>query len=271
MGGAVPQTFTPGTFYGAARPRPFADAVFTEVGHDEARATPAHAHALPHFSLVLDGASIEYATGVEIDCRPLTMVFRAAGLTHRDEICRGGARFFVVELGERWQRAIAAYGIPLAHLHELHGGAPTWLALRLHREMSQTDPSNLDVDALLYELCSHAVGMAPYDEREPGWLRGVIGRLDETFSDRHDLAELAGSVGVHPSHLARAFRRFRGKTVGDYVKGLRVQHACRELLRGTALPQIAQDVGFADQSHLTRAFKLVTGSTPGEYRRIARG
>ena len=112
--------------------------------------------------------------------------------------------------------------------------------------------------------------MAPYDEREPGWLRRVIACLDETFCERLDLATLAGSVGVHPSHLARTFRRFRGKTVGDYVKGLRVQRACREVLRGTALPQIAQDAGFADQSHLTRAFKLVTGTTPAEYRRIVR-
>ncbi len=262
--------FTPGSFCGAGRPRPFGEALFTEVVHLDARATPAHSHEVPHFSLVLNGSSMERATGVAVDCRPLTMVFRAAGLTHTDEIRPGGARFFVIELGERWQRAIDGCGVALEHLNEIRGGEPTWLALRLHREITRSDPSALDVDALLYELCCHAVRMAPYDEREPRWLRRVAAQLDETFRERHDLAALAAGAGVHPSHLARTFRRFRGKTVGDYVRGLRVQLACREVLSGTALPEIAQDTGFADQSHLTRAFKSVTGTTPAEYRRTSR-
>jgi len=263
--------FTPGQFCGAGQPRRFGDALFTEVVHFDARDTPAHSHEVPHFSLVLNGSSMERATGVTVDCRPLTIVYRASGLKHTDEIRPGGARFFVIELGERWRRAIDDCGVALEHLNELRGGAPTWLALRLRREMTLSDPSTLDVDALLYELCCHALRMAPYDEHEPSWLRRVATQLDETYCGPHDLAELAAGAGVHPSHLARTFRRFRRKTVGDYVRGLRVQRACRELLRGTPLPEVAQEAGFADQSHLTRAFKTVTGTTPAEYRRIVRG
>src|ERR1700722_2948873 len=263
--------FTPGKFCGAGRPRPFGDALFTEVVHLSARDTPAHSHEVPHFSLVLSGSSMERATSVAVDCRPLTMVYRASGLKHTDEIRPGGARFFVIELGDRWRRGIDDCGVAPEPLNELRGGAPTWLALRLYREMTLTEPSTLDVDALLYELCCHALRMAPHDEHEPRWLGRVAAQLDETFCDPHDLAALAARAGVHPSHLARTFRRFRRKTVGDYVRGLRVQHACRELLRGTTLPETAQEAGFADQSHLTRAFKTVTGTTPAAYRRIVRG
>jgi AraC family transcriptional regulator len=261
-------TFSPGSFYGSGAPRAFAGAIFTEVVHPSAYRTPDHSHVAPHFSLVLNGASTEYAGKVELECAPLTMVFRSAGITHRDDIPSCGARFFVIELGERWHDAIDAECGGPEHLAELRGGEPVWLALRLHREIQNAVPSTLDVDSLLFELCGHTATMRPPDEREPGWLRRVLERLDATFHDRVDLATVAAEVGVHPTHLARVFRRFRGRTVGDYVAGRRVQEACRRVLCDEPLDRIAQDVGFADQSHLTRVFKALTGTTPGNYRRV---
>ena len=45
--------------------------------------------------------------------------------------------------------------------------------------------------------------------------------------------------------------------------------AARKLLETTdkLLSDIAQEVGFYDQSHMTRAFKTIRHVTPGEYRR----
>jgi AraC family transcriptional regulator len=76
---------------------------------------------------------------------------------------------------------------------------------------------------------------------------------------------------VHPTHLARTFRRFHGRSMGDYVTGLRVQHVCRALAQTeTALAKIAADAGFVDQSHLTRVFRDALGTTPAKYRRAHR-
>jgi AraC-like DNA-binding protein len=75
-------------------------------------------------------------------------------------------------------------------------------------------------------------------------------------------------MSVDPAHLCRAFRRFRRRTIGDYVTGLRVQFVCRKLAEThEPLSDIAAQSGFTDQSHMTRVFKRITGVTPGSYRR----
>jgi hypothetical protein len=118
----VGETLSVGSFYGAGTPRRFADALFTVVRHDRPRALPEHEHAVPHFCLLLDGSYIEHAGTVTIDHQPLTMVFRPAGLSHRDEVRAGGAQFFIIELGTSWRGAIDAFGTPVDHLFELRGG-----------------------------------------------------------------------------------------------------------------------------------------------------
>jgi AraC family transcriptional regulator len=77
---------------------------------------------------------------------------------------------------------------------------------------------------------------------------------------------------VNPAHLCRTFRRYRRRTIGDYVIGLRVQFVCRKLLETRdSLTEIAVEAGFADQSHMTRIFKRVTGVPPGAYRSVILG
>lgn len=74
-------------------------------------------------------------------------------------------------------------------------------------------------------------------------------------------------AGLHPGHLCRAFRQFRGQSLGECVRGLRVQFVCRRLVETEEpLHAIALEAGFADQSHMTRTFKRMTGYPPGAYR-----
>jgi AraC family transcriptional regulator len=81
---------------------------------------------------------------------------------------------------------------------------------------------------------------------------------------------IAGSVGIHPAHLARVFRQRHGCTVSDYVRGLRIEYA-RHCLRtsDTALARIALAAGFSDQSHFSKVFKRQTGMSPAVYRESA--
>jgi AraC family transcriptional regulator len=82
------------------------------------------------------------------------------------------------------------------------------------------------------------------------------------------LAHVAAQVGVHPVHLATTFRRKYGVTVGEFVRRLRIEHACAELLKkDLPLTAIALQAGFADQSHFSKVFKSYVGTTPAKYRR----
>jgi len=96
--------------------------------------------------------------------------------------------------------------------------------------------------------------------------------LTERCTAAFTLAGLAAEADVHPGHLADAFRRHFGCTVGAHVRRQRVALACRHLAGSEApLADIALLTGFADQSHFTRTFKRQIGLTPAAYRKMTAG
>jgi AraC family transcriptional regulator len=178
-------------------------------------------------------------------------------------------RFFAVNLLVPWERVVADLGGVPAHVFELHGGDPIWLALRLYREfLAQANSSEASVEALAYELCAHIAAQPADYAHEPRWLAHIDAVIRERFNEPLDIAAIASDAGVHPSHVCRAYRRFRGRTITDAIFGARVQHVARRLAESDEpLSVIASEAGFADQSHMTRVFKRVTGYPPGEHRR----
>lgn len=260
-----------GTFYGETESFSVADATLSEVRHERAVTIPPHSREAGHFSLLLEGTYVEHSGAITIAYKPLTVAFLPPATPHADTIGEGGCRFFIVEVQQRWMDAIRTYGV-VDRLAELHGGDATWLGMRLYNEYREREATSaLVVESLLYELCSHIPGMQNDDTAEPAWLRHVLATIQRHFTERLELAALASDVSVHPTHLARAFRRRCGRPVGDYVADLRIQHVCRRLCDSKAsLGEIAADAGFSDQSHLTRVFKSLTGITPAAYRRRRR-
>jgi len=60
-------------------------------------------------------------------------------------------------------------------------------------------------------------------------------------------------------------------TIGEFVRKLRIEHACAQLLKGDfPLAAIALQAGFVDQSHFSKVFKLYVGMTPHKYRNMVR-
>ena len=102
----------------------------------------------------------------------------------------------------------------------------------------------------------------------PQWLKRANEILHAQFSENIRLKDLAKSVGVHPVHLARVFRRFNQCSVGEYMRKLRVDFASQELIRTERpLVDISSEAGFSDQGHFSRIFKQHTGLTPAEFRK----
>jgi AraC-like DNA-binding protein len=85
---------------------------------------------------------------------------------------------------------------------------------------------------------------------------------------RLTIGEVAHRMGVHRVHLARAFRQYFDCTPGAFVRACRFEAACRLLERPDySLAEVAQRVGYCDQSQFTRAFKRSSGYAPGAWRR----
>jgi AraC family transcriptional regulator len=258
----------PGAFAGQTVSREIAGALLSDVRHTRAISVAPHSHEAPYFSLLLEGSYSESAADFSVRYEPYTVVFHHAFTEHWDAIPAGGCRIFFIELLSPWIDIVAAISRP-AHLFEMDGGVPAWLILRLHREfLSGEAASPLTVESVLFELCEYLSDSTVDTAREPAWIARTEELLRSTLSARIDLREVARQMGVNPSHLCRTFRRFRRRTIGDYVMGLRTQFICRKLVETrNSLSDIAEQAGFTDQSHMTRTFKRITGVTPGSYRR----
>jgi AraC family transcriptional regulator len=93
--------------------------------------------------------------------------------------------------------------------------------------------------------------------------------IQANYSRNLSLQDMADSVHLSPFHLARVFKQALGVSPHQYLIQVRVNSARALLAAGSgerSLAEVANAVGFADQSHLTRHFKRLLGVTPGQLR-----
>ena len=93
--------------------------------------------------------------------------------------------------------------------------------------------------------------------------------IQENYSRELSLQDMADAVHLSPFHLARVFKQALGVSPHQYLIQVRVNSARALLAAGSgerSLAEVADAVGFADQSHLTRHFKRLLGVTPGQLR-----
>jgi AraC family transcriptional regulator len=232
-----------------------------------------HYHERSYVSLVVAGGYAETYGGRSRDCPAATVIFHPAGERHAEQMGGAGARVFSIEIGTHWLREAPAYRAVLDTPADFRGGMLARLAFRLYQEFRQPDPfSPLAVEGLVLELVAERGRRAPHgSERRPPWLVRAQEILHARFAAPPSLAGLAREVDVHPVHLARTFRIRCGCSVGEYVRELRVEYACRRLtVSDSPLVEIALAAGFADQSHFARTFKRLRGLTPAEFRHLHR-
>jgi AraC family transcriptional regulator len=157
------------------------------------------------------------------------------------------------------------------------------LMLAVRDVLLNWDPSAMAyVDYLVRAIAARLVHQHSSSSGPPNgaYLRAKMGRgqlakaidfMEANLERSIDLADIASSAGVSPSHFARQFRSALGMAPHRYLMQLRTERAKR-LLTETAEPvvEIALSCGFANQEHLTRLFKRFCGATPAAYRKARR-
>jgi AraC family transcriptional regulator len=247
-----------------------------EVVYPPGKERPVHAHDRACFHYLLEGGYVEQHGRRSNECTTNTLAFQPAGHEHSYRACSSSdsSRSFTIELDDAWTSRLREHGVLLGDPVSQRGEAACWLQSRLYREFCSMDAASpLAIEALVLEMAvetsrhGRRLDDAAAGRKPPPWLAQATDLLHDHLADTPSLTEIARSVGVHPVHLARVFRRHHRCTVGEYVRGLRVGFACRELAHSSAsLSEIALAAGFPDQSHFSRVFKRVTGLTPGAFR-----
>jgi len=247
----------------------------TETSYAPSLKLPKHSHEQTYFCFVLEGGFTEVYGRRSRSCRPSTLVFHPAGETHSD-FFHADSRCLNLQMNAAWLERVSRETKVLTSSADFCNGSLVRLAGRLFREFCNGDVfSRLIIEALALEILAeasrHSLKTAPHAAAAPRWLEQARELLHEQVCERLSQTEIAELVGVHPVHLAREFRRFHGCTIGEYLRRLRIEFACRQLSASdVSLSEIALTTGFFDQSHFTRTFKALIGTTPNQYRIASR-
>lgn len=246
------------------------DAVFPAREH-----LPPHVHARACFAVMLEGSFDISITHRVYPCEPGSAVTEPAEERHGNMLGTAGAHVVVVQPDAAAMDRLGPCGRLFQEVHYTRKTpvcAPAW---RIARELRAPDAATpLAVEGLVLEILALATRSDQLVERmcrapAPPWLARAREELHARFLHPPRLSELAAGAGVHPDHLARAFRLRFGVSVGRYVRRLRLDWAAARLEAPAELiVHIALQAGFADQSHFTRAFRCHTGLTPSQYRRM---
>jgi AraC family transcriptional regulator len=227
----------------------------------------AHQHPETHFFLCLGGA-IEHQTGHD----RYFIAEKSAGYVLNGEIHTnlflGDVLTFEISLGER-HRGLLPFADSGRSFHRYH---PTAMILEsAYREFKNPDSyTAIMLESLTFEALVNGRRQqiqGPSSLGRSRWLERAREILHEEFSESITLERIAFEVGVHPAHLAKAFRQRFGECIGDYIRRLRIART-RHLLEVSemSIGEIAIATGFVDQSHFTKTFKKFTGKTPNAYR-----
>jgi len=143
--------------------------------------------------------------------------------------------------------------------------------LELHVALERPS-SSLERQALLFDLLADLIGRYGERRHAPPRLasdRMAVSRaydyLAEHYADNVSLDRLAAIAALSPFHFSRLFTEQFGMPPHAWQTQLRLLRARALLIEGWAIPHVAAQTGFADQSHLTRHFKRVVGMPPGRY------
>lgn len=118
----------------------------------------------------------------------------------------------------------------------------------------------------LYENIAH-VNRTLIQNAELSVLKNIIGFIQQNYTVKISLADIAASGAVGQSKCCKLFAKYIGQTPNLYLMQYRLDKST-ELLKKTdmTITDIAYAVGFNGSSYYAEAFRRYCGKSPTEYR-----
>ena len=230
-----------------------------------------HMHEESSFTILLKGSYQERILGRSIEHLPGSMLFYPAGEKHSQQFGHHGSHKLIFRPSKSCLELLTDGKVRLPQAPHVASASIRELAARVVKEMRTADSfSPLAIEGSILELVATFGRVSRADnhsEAVPKWLKLCREMLESQPESGFTHEALAFSVGKHPVHLAKAFRKAYGESIGECQRRVRLSKA-ESLLRkrNVALAEIALQCGFSNQSHFSRSFKCAFGTTPSLYR-----
>ncbi len=122
--------------------------------------------------------------------------------------------------------------------------------------------SIIGLEGITREFKAASSALGPYPE-----LFKVIDFVEENYSGKVNVADMAERANLSVRTFERQFKRRFNISPIAYLKKVRINAACRELIQSNhTIARIALDCGFCDQSYMTKEFARLMQVTPQVYR-----
>ena len=166
----------------------------------------------------------------------------------------GGALHFEIDAADRM----------LKHLPDLLSDSPI---TRLHAVTSVlVELANVEASPL-------ATIVKPTGAKQADWpqINRVLNTLHKRYFEPIRVEDLCDVGNMSPRTLHRMFVGHVGENISDYLRKLRIGHACLLLVESDmSVSAIAREVGFPNLSNFNRAFLATKKMTPRDLRRFVR-
>ncbi len=204
-------------------------------------------------------------TCTSTEVREITIQFYF-DFTSKDSLFNRNSLLSIKKLFDRARKGVA---FPLSAIMKVYP--------RLDKLSSQKDSfyAMIELLTILYEL-SRADGIRELastsfakvevnsDNRR---ILKVKDYIDKHFNEDVRLNELADLIGMSPSAFSRYFKLSTGKTLSEYIVGIRLGMAARKLVDSTdSISEICYVCGFNTISNFNRLFRKYKGCNPTEFR-----
>ncbi|HUQ83613.1 MAG TPA: AraC family transcriptional regulator [Gemmatimonadaceae bacterium] len=248
-----------------------------DATYSNGQALARHTHPRPALSFVSRGSFHETnKTGLAI-VPAGTMHVRPSEEAHANRFEGVGTRLLIVDMPLEPVLADRRIRRLVGRASLVQDGGVRTLAGQLQWELHHRDQaSDLAVEGLVLALLAQLVRATSSDRvlhAAPGGgsrLERAREFIDAHFARSLPLTEIAAVAGLHPSSLARAFKRRFEVTPWQYQRRRQIEWVKTELQHGDKpISALAHEAGFADHSHLTRAFQAAEGKAPSAVRKDA--
>lgn len=121
---------------------------------------------------------------------------------------------------------------------------------------------------LMEEIRSLEADRMPLKTADQDRIQTMLAFIQDNYSERISLAEIADSASVSPRECTRCFKNTIHQTPFEYLMDYRMQ--CAETLlkdTGDSVLDIALQCGFSNSAYFGKVFRETHGVTPLEYRR----
>jgi AraC family cel operon transcriptional repressor len=238
----------------------------------------AHDHEFPEIFWVEDGVCCHLVGGSRLDLSAGSLVFIRPRDLHQLRADAGPFTICNVTLNPAWAEDLALRHGAIWRWAWPSGGMPRQVTLNgtdlaqmrtWFESLWQQAPDRLSTEGFVLDVLRLVVPRRQAArEAAPKWLRDSLAQLRDPVVFQGGVPALARAAGVSREHLARACRRFRGRSPSDLVGDARLDHACR-LLRysDSDVTSIAAACGFGGPAQFYRRFSTRFGCAPAAWRR----